>query len=48
VTPTVELLHVRKSYGGFTAVDDLSFQIPPAHIFGLLEPNGARNRAIWP
>ncbi|HEY9158015.1 ABC transporter ATP-binding protein [Candidatus Binatus sp.] len=39
--PTVELLRVRKSYGGFTAVDDLSFEIPPAHIFGLLGPNGA-------
>jgi ABC-2 type transport system ATP-binding protein len=41
VTPTVELLRVRKSYGGFAAVDDLSFKIPPAHIFGLLGPNGA-------
>jgi ABC-2 type transport system ATP-binding protein len=41
VTPTVELLRVRKSYGGFAAVDDLSFEIPPAHIFGLLGPNGA-------
>jgi len=41
VTPTVELLRVRKSYGGFTAVDDLSFEIPPTHIFGLLGPNGA-------
>jgi ABC-2 type transport system ATP-binding protein len=41
VTPTVELLRVRKSYGGFTAVDDLSFEIPPARIFGLLGPNGA-------
>ena len=41
MTPTVELLRVRKSYGGFTAVDDLSFEIPPAHIFGLLGPNGA-------
>ncbi len=41
VTPTVELIRVRKSYGGFTAVDDLSFEIPPARIFGLLGPNGA-------
>ena len=41
MTPTVELLRVRKSYGGFAAVDDLSFEIPPAHIFGLLGPNGA-------
>jgi ABC-2 type transport system ATP-binding protein len=41
VTPTVELIRVRKSFGGFTAVDDLSFEIPPARIFGLLGPNGA-------
>src|ERR1035437_6351905 len=41
LAPTVELLRVRKSYGSFTAVDDLSLEIPPAHIFGLLGPNGA-------
>jgi ABC-2 type transport system ATP-binding protein len=41
VTPAVELLEVRKSYGGFAAVDGISFAIPPAHIFGLLGPNGA-------
>jgi ABC-2 type transport system ATP-binding protein len=41
VTPAAELLRVRKSYGGCAAVDDLSFEIPPAHIFGLLGPNGA-------
>jgi ABC-2 type transport system ATP-binding protein len=41
VTPTVELLGVRKSYGGLAAVDGISFEIPPAHIFGLLGPNGA-------
>jgi len=41
VTPAVELLEVRKSYGGVPAVDGLSFQIPPARIFGLLGPNGA-------
>jgi ABC-2 type transport system ATP-binding protein len=41
VTPAVELLEVRKSYGGYAAVDGISFAIPPAHIFGLLGPNGA-------
>jgi ABC-2 type transport system ATP-binding protein len=41
VTPTVELLEVRKSYGDYAAVDGISFSIPPAHIFGLLGPNGA-------
>src|SRR5438105_107720 len=38
---TVELSHVRKAYGNFVAVDDLSFVIPPGSIFGLLGPNGA-------
>ena len=41
MTPSVELLEVRKSYGGYKAVDGISFSIPPAHIFGLLGPNGA-------
>ena len=41
MTPSVELLEVRKSYSGYPAVDGLSFSIPPAHIFGLLGPNGA-------
>jgi len=38
---TVELTRVRKSYGGFVAVDDLTFAISPGQIFGLLGPNGA-------
>ena len=38
---TVELERVRKSYGDFVAVDDLSFSISPGQIFGLLGPNGA-------
>ena len=38
---TVELSGVRKSYGGFVAVDDLTFAISSGQIFGLLGPNGA-------
>ena len=38
---TVELSKVRKSYGNFVAVDDLSFSVAPGQIFGLLGPNGA-------
>ena len=38
---TVELTRVRKSYGGFVAVDDLTFAISSGQIFGLLGPNGA-------
>ena len=38
---TVELSSVRKSYGDFVAVDDLSLSIKPGRIYGLLGPNGA-------
>ena len=38
---TLELASVRKSYDDFVAVNDLSFHIKAATIFGLLGPNGA-------
>jgi ABC-2 type transport system ATP-binding protein len=41
IAQTVELNSVRKSYGGYVAVDDLSFAISSGEIFGLLGPNGA-------
>ena len=36
---TVE--HLTKCYGGFTAVEDLSFTIQEGHVYGFLGPNGA-------
>jgi ABC-2 type transport system ATP-binding protein len=33
--------HVTKTFGKFTAVDDLSFTIPKGTVYGLLGPNGA-------
>ena len=38
---TVKLDRVRKSFGNFTAVKDLSFVVRAGRIFGLLGPNGA-------
>lgn len=38
---TVHLDHVRKSFGEFTAVKDLSLTARAGRIFGLLGPNGA-------
>ena len=38
---TVQLISVRKSYGDFVAVDNLSLSIQPGRIYGLLGPNGA-------
>jgi len=41
-TATVlEVSHLRKSYGGTVAVDDLSFRVAAGEILGLVGPNGA-------
>jgi ABC-2 type transport system ATP-binding protein len=40
-TPVLEVRHLRKEFGEFTAVDDVSFSIRPGEILGLLGPNGA-------
>src|SRR5947207_12751807 len=41
--PTLILDHVNKSFGDFTAVSDLSLQVRPGRVFGLIGPNGACN-----
>jgi ABC-2 type transport system ATP-binding protein len=38
---TISIKNLRKTYGPYVAVDDLTFQIPDACVFGLLGPNGA-------
>src|SRR3979490_2284842 len=38
---TVVLDHVTKSFGEFTAVNDLSLAVRAGRIYGLLGPNGA-------
>src|ERR671925_266986 len=37
----IEVEHIVKKYGDFTAVDDVSFAVKEEEIFGLLGPNGA-------
>jgi ABC-2 type transport system ATP-binding protein len=37
----IEVDHITKKYGEFTAVDDVSFAVDKGEIFGLLGPNGA-------
>ena len=37
----LSLQNVSKTYGEFTAVDELSFSIPKGSIYGFLGPNGA-------
>ncbi len=37
----IELNHLRKTFGSFVAVDDVSLSIPSGEFFGFLGPNGA-------
>ena len=37
----VEAIHLTKRFGDFVAVDDISFEVKPGRIFGLLGPNGS-------
>src|SRR5207248_3305361 len=37
----IEVDHIVKKFGDFTAVDDVSFQVKEQEVFGLLGPNGA-------
>ena len=37
----IQVQHLTKRYGNFTAVDDLSFELENGHIYGFLGPNGA-------
>ena len=37
----IEVDHIVKKFGDFTAVDDVSFQVGEGEVFGLLGPNGA-------
>ena len=37
----IEVEHIVKKYGDFTAVDDVTFSVKDEEIFGLLGPNGA-------
>jgi ABC-2 type transport system ATP-binding protein len=38
---TISIKNLRKTYGPYVAIDDLSFEIPDACVFGLLGPNGS-------
>ncbi|MGB4612839.1 MAG: ABC transporter ATP-binding protein, partial [Erysipelotrichaceae bacterium] len=37
----IEVKNLKKNYGDFTAVNDISFKINKGEIFGFLGPNGA-------
>jgi ABC-2 type transport system ATP-binding protein len=37
----IEITHLTKRYGAFTAVDDITFGVEPGQVLGFLGPNGA-------
>jgi ABC-2 type transport system ATP-binding protein len=39
--PALRIAHLVKRYGDFTAVNDISLEVPEGQFFGLLGPNGA-------
>lgn len=39
--PVIQVEHLRKVYGSFVAIDDISFEVGSGEIFGLVGPNGA-------
>jgi ABC-2 type transport system ATP-binding protein len=40
-TPIIDVQHLTKQFGAFTAVNGISFQVAEGEIFGFLGPNGA-------
>ncbi|HTI36958.1 MAG TPA: ATP-binding cassette domain-containing protein [Vicinamibacterales bacterium] len=41
MTPAIDVDHLVKKFGDFTAVNGITFSVPQGEIFGLLGPNGA-------
>ena len=37
----IQIEHLTKRYGQFTAVDDITFTVQPGTVVGFLGPNGA-------
>lgn len=46
MTHSIETRELRKVYGEYTALDNLSFTIPKGSVFGLLGPNGAGKTSL--
>src|SRR5947209_8426488 len=45
--PVLAVEGVRKSFGGVTAVNDVSLSLEPARIYGLIGPNGSGKTTLF-
>ena len=44
---SLEIKNVTKTFGGVTAVNDVSFSVKPKQIFGIIGPNGAGKTTLF-
>ena len=42
----IEVRNLRKTFDGFTALDDLSMTVPAGAVYGLVGPNGAGKSTV--
>jgi len=47
MTPVLEVKELTKTFGGLTAVSEVSFAIPKGSIYGIIGPNGAGKTTIF-